>query len=134
MKVSSVLYIDDDADDQEFFEIALRSIHKHMPLSFAKNGLDALARLKAMEHRPDLIFLDLNMPVMDGKQFLERIKKERSLAQIPIAIYTTSSSPADQEQALALGADYFVTKPSRIHDIVKMLSQLLTLPETQRKR
>lgn len=133
MKVSSVLYVDDDADDQEFFEVALRSIHKHMPLSFAKNGLDALTRLKVMEPRPDLIFLDLNMPVMDGKQFLEKIKKDKSLAQIPIAIYSTSSSPADQEQTLALGADYFVTKPSRIHDIVTMLSHLLTLPEAQRK-
>lgn len=125
MEISSILYIDDDADDQEFFEIALKSINKKIRLEFARNGLDALHKLTAPGQRPGMIFLDLNMPLMDGKQFLEKIKQDPGLSGIPVAIYTTSSAITDKEQTMSMGANYFVTKPNKIDDIIKILRGIL---------
>lgn len=126
MEIHSILYIDDDADDQEFFEIALQTVNKQILLNFAKNGLDGFNKLTGMETKPGIIFLDLNMPLMDGKQFLEKIKKDPDYRHIPIAIYTTSSALSDKEQTIGMGANYFVTKPSKIDDIVKILNNILS--------
>lgn len=126
MEINSILYIDDDGDDQEFFEIALQTVDKNIQLNFAKNGLDGYNKLTGMETKPGLIFLDLNMPLMDGKQFLEKIKKDPDYCHIPIAIYSTSSATTDKEQTIGMGANYFVTKPNRIDDIVKILQNILS--------
>lgn len=126
MEISSILYIDDDADDQEFFEIALQAVNKEILLNFAKNGLEGYNKLIDMNIKPGIIFLDLNMPLMDGKQFLEKIKKEPDYRDIPIAIYSTSSAITDKEQTIGMGANYFVTKPNKIDDIVKILHNILS--------
>ncbi len=128
MEIRSILYIDDDTDDQEFFQIALRSVNGNISLHTAKNGLDAFEKLGNMTQKPGLIFLDLNMPLMDGKQFLGKIKKDPQLKDIPVAIYTTSSAITDKEQTMQMGASYFITKPNKINDIAKILEKVIPLP------
>lgn len=128
MEIRSILYIDDDTDDQEFFQIALRSVNGDISLHTAKNGLDAFDKLGNMASKPGLIFLDLNMPLMDGKQFLGKIKNDPQLKHIPIAIYTTSSAITDKEQAMQMGASYFITKPNKINDIARILEKVIPLP------
>src|SRR5689334_602391 len=90
--------IDDDADDQEIFAIALEDACTACQLFTAVNGKHALDILNAKsEPYPDIIFLDLNMPLMGGKQFLKEIKTHPEFNSIPVVIYTTSSNPRDIE-------------------------------------
>ena len=70
---------------------------------------------------PDYIFLDLNMPLMDGKSFLKKIKKDEGLKDIPIIVYTTSDRPKDRTDTIALGADYFLTKPTSYQMLCKKI-------------
>lgn len=119
------LLIDDDSDDREIFAIALEDTDKIHKCIAAINGKDALEKLNDDEtFIPDFIFLDLNMPLMSGKQFLQKIKKIPRLNHIPVVIYTTSSREKDIEETKQLGATHYLTKPSRIDTLTKILSAL----------
>src|SRR5215216_7180747 len=103
---------DDDADDQEIFKEALSEIDKSIRCLTASSGEEALSKLTGgLKPLPDYIFLDLNMPRMDGLQCLTEIKKIKILKNIPVIIYSTSSAQKDVEETRKLGADYFITKP-----------------------
>ena len=116
------LLVDDDDDDCDFFREAVREIDSTSVCVTAENGEDALVKLrKGLKKLPDLIFLDLNMPRMDGKHCLAELKKDPKLKAIPVIIYTTSSSPEDQEETRLLGASYFLTKPSDYQQLLKDL-------------
>ena len=106
---------------RQLLTLALRRIPG---LSFveATNGAEALQRLG--ERAFDLILLDLNMPVMDGFGFLERLA-ERGDARPPIIVITTESGVADRERAAALGVVAYVTKPVRGHDLAATVQQVL---------
>jgi CheY-like chemotaxis protein len=72
-----------------------------------------------------MIFLDLNMPMMNGKEFLQELKKTESFGQIPVIIYTTSSRPEDREQSLQLGASDFLVKPNNYRSLCEQLKSIL---------
>lgn len=115
------LVIEDSTTMRQLLTLALRRIPG---LSFveAQNGAEALQLLA--ERRFDLILLDLNMPVMDGFGFLERLA-ERGDERPPIIVITTESSVEDRERAIALGAVAYVTKPVRGHDLAATVQQVL---------
>ena len=116
-----LMIVDDDKDDRFFFRSA---IHKYNPLfEFieAENGDDALKQLRKIELFPDFIFLDLNMPKMDGKECLKELKRDKSLKDIPVIIYSTSEYQLDKELCKKLGADYFLTKLSDIYPLPEEL-------------
>jgi CheY-like chemotaxis protein len=122
--MKTVLLIDDDADDREIFADSLFSLHKGVHLEEAKNGFEAFEKLNSAGFKkPDLIFLDLNMPVMDGKQFLILIKQDENLKDIPIIIYSTSSSVEDKVFALENKAILFMTKHYSMTQLQKELKQ-----------
>jgi chemotaxis family two-component system response regulator Rcp1 len=111
-----VLLVEDNPGDvrltQEAFDNATRSIHMHV----ASDGVEAMAFLKregthARAHRPDLILLDLNVPKMDGREVLARIKKDDNLKTIPTIILTTSESEADIVKSYQLHANCYLSKP-----------------------
>jgi CheY-like chemotaxis protein len=107
-----VLVIDDDQDDREFFREALFETDKNTHYIGVSNGLAALELLnKPGDVLPDLIFLDLNMPRMDGRECLIRLRQLRWLKAIPIIIFTTSSFRDGGAEYVQLGADLCVTKP-----------------------
>jgi len=85
-------------------------------LSILKSGEIAL---------PDIIFLDLNMPRLNGKQCLEELKKTAHLCHIPVIIYTTSSEKRDIEETSKLGAAHFLTKPNKFEELCKALSYVV---------
>lgn len=118
--------IDDDPDDREIFALALEEADKEYKCVTASNGIDAIKKLHD-DHSfvPDLIFLDLNMPIMNGKQCLNEIKKIPRLIEIPIVIYTTSSYAQDIEETKKLGASHFLIKPSSIRILTNCLAELL---------
>jgi len=122
MEHSKVLLVDDDLDDHEIFSLALQEADKPVDLVRAYDGVEALAYLDDQgSDLPDFIFLDLNMPRMNGKQCLEQIKKERHLIDIPVVIYTTSSEIKDLIDAQELGAKAFIVKSASINELTSAL-------------
>ncbi|WP_205512328.1 response regulator [Longitalea arenae] len=117
--------VDDDIDDQEIFKLALAKVDGDLELLTASDGYEALNTLLAAATLPDYIFVDLNMPRMNGLQFLKEIKQQDGLKNIPVIIYSTSSHPGDIAKTKELGAVSFVTKPSRFAELCNLLQSLI---------
>jgi CheY-like chemotaxis protein len=111
----TILIVDNDMDDVLFFRDALAEIDPGIESIAAFNGIEALQKLEIAEIKPDFIFLDLNMPKMDGKQCLKHLKNNPLFQSIPVIIYSTNSRPEDKEEMLALGAASYLVKPNRFH-------------------
>ncbi len=114
----NILIVDDDEDDRDLFCDAVNVVDPEINCIVARNGEEALTGLKS-DHipKPNLIFLDLNMPRVNGVQFLREIKKIPALDSIPIIIYTTSKLKEDWEITRKLGAVHFITKPSSLREL-----------------
>jgi CheY-like chemotaxis protein len=124
--MNKIFLIDDDEDDQLLFKQAIEFINPMLQYDTATNGKIALDRLKSSPSLPDIIFLDLNMPVMNGLEFLIQIKKEDALSQIPVGIFTTSDVLRDRELTKEFGAQFFLTKPNDFQVLRKKLEQVLS--------
>jgi CheY-like chemotaxis protein len=118
------LLVDDDEDDKEIFCLALQNIDPSIDCRTASDGLEALSILKDGSFVPDFIFLDLNMPVMNGKECLKEIRKQNHLHDTPVIIFSTSSAERDREETKALGASAFITKPPLVSTLAKKLSDI----------
>lgn len=126
MQKNKVLFIvDDDEDDINLFVEAVNEIDKGMGCYKAKNGEDALARLDALDMLPDVIFLDLNMPRMNGRETLERLKASDRYKHIPVVIYSTSNAQQDRDDTKALGAADYLTKPDSFTDLCIALARTI---------
>ncbi len=110
--------VDDDEDDREMFRDALQTVDPSVKYMEAADGMAALEMLALVQMQlPDFIFLDLNMPRKDGKQFLAEISKLPHLKGVPVVVYTTSKNCRDMDEVKRLGAVHFVTKPFIFDDI-----------------
>jgi CheY-like chemotaxis protein len=120
-----IMIVDDDDDDIELFCEALKDIDHDVECMSASNGEEALNKLnKENASLPDYIFLDLNMPRLNGKQCLKGLKVNSKLRDIPVIIYTTSKLKEDMEETKQLGA-FFLTKPSKVKDLRKAIASIL---------
>ncbi len=120
--------VDDDAEDRDLLMEALYSIDKRGQCFVANNGAEGLQKLaEEVIPLPDYIFLDLNMPRLNGKQFLTEIKKTKRFSHIPVVIYTTSSDAKDKEETKQLGALYYITKPDGFDEICDALLDVFAL-------
>jgi|SRR5919202_5172105 CheY-like chemotaxis protein len=118
--------IDDDEDDQEIFALALKRVSSSITCAFADSGNDALRKLQQDEaFTPNYIFLDLNMPGMNGKQCLAELKQIKRLRHTPVIIYSTSSEQQDVQETQKLGASGFITKPTLVSTLTNQLGKLL---------
>ena len=118
--------IDDDTEDQEIFIEAVKEVSESIECESSTSGEDALRHLEANAPQlPDLIFLDLNMPKLNGKQILKEIKNRASLRGIPVIMYSTSFAPRDVEEIKSSGAAHHLIKPSRFEDLCRALSDIL---------
>jgi len=116
------LLVDDDLDDHEIFSLALQDTHHHVEVVRAYDGVEAINFLKNPDEKlPDYIFLDLNMPRMNGAQCLAEIRKYDELKDIPVVIYSTSSEIKDLIEAQKLGATAYIVKSSSIIDLTLAL-------------
>jgi CheY-like chemotaxis protein len=121
-----IFIADDDPDDQELFIEALHEIDAHCTCVTAFDGQDALKKLSSSKiDPPDIIFLDLNMPKLNGKECLTEIKKNNLLKEIPVIIYSTSADKRDMLEAIQLGAVFFFQKPNRFHELSQALKQII---------
>jgi len=91
----------------------------------AKDGEQGLARLHEEAGLPDYIFLDVNMPKMDGKEFLKQVKSDPELNKIPVVIYSTSKHKSELGNYFAMGASNYITKPSEFNLLLTYLKSIL---------
>ena len=120
-----ILVVDDDIDDLLFFTDALVEIDPQIECVAAVNGIEALKKLGTMPVRPDYIFLDLNMPKMNGKQCLKHIKNNPLLQSIPVIIYSTSRLQDDMDEVRELGATAFLIKPNKFQQLKVEIAAIL---------
>jgi CheY-like chemotaxis protein len=120
------LIVDDDEDDRELFSIAVEDVESTICCLGATDGEDALHGLKSGRFpKPDLIFLDLNMPRLNGIQTLIALKKDLRLKDIPVVIYSTSKLDQDKDETAKLGAVGFITKPTALSELQSAIAQIL---------
>lgn len=123
------LLVDDDLDDTGLFHEALHEIDPDIICYLEHNGKAALDKLNSRSFLlPDIVFIDINMPGMNGWQFLEELKKEPEYRGIPVFMYSTSSYTGDADRAIRLGALCFFTKPSDynvLKEILRTISENL---------
>jgi CheY-like chemotaxis protein len=120
------LLIDNDVEDQEIFSMALKEADASIQCVCASDGPSALRKLNA-DHSfiPSLIFIDMNMPLMNGTRCLQEIKRLDRLKEAHIFIYSTAADPHAIEEVKQLGAHDFIAKPPSFSGLVEILSQLL---------
>jgi len=123
----NVLLADDDEDDRWLFEQALNDIKIKTNLSLFKNGKELMDYLLQIDIKPHLIFLDLNMPIKNGMECLLEMKQDANLKNIPVAIYSTSSSEKDIENTFISGANIYINKPSNFDKLKDVIEKVLQL-------
>jgi len=116
--------VDDDLDDQEIFGMALIGLGDSIKCFFANDGVHALEKLHDLSSIPDFIFIDMNMPRMNGLQCLQEIKKIDRFSQIPIYMFSTAADPKAINESKKLGAADFLVKPTNISDLTTALETI----------
>lgn len=114
-----VLYADDDPDDIALVQDAFEQYSDEVTVVTAADGLEALSYLKGLgnfEPSPCLIILDINMPRLNGKETLRKIREDERYADTPVVLFSTSSLPVDMEYAGKFGAG-FIIKPLDLRHI-----------------
>lgn len=120
----TIFLADDDSDDVLFFEQALEEINLPHNLHVASNGQQLIQDLIGADNAPDIIFLDINMPIKNGMETLIEVRKALPY-HVPVVMLSTSSSEAMIESSQMLGASGYVCKPSSYPGLCKILSRLL---------
>ncbi|MGE5621224.1 MAG: response regulator [archaeon] len=116
-----ILLVDDNKADIWMIEDFIRERDHNVNLTVLRDGQEAvfyLGKEEGFRNAPDpeLIVLDLNMPRLNGKEVLQKIKQSGRLQNVPVAVLTSSSNPRDEEECRQLGAEYYFTKPSSLED------------------
>lgn len=124
----TVLCVDDDPDDQMLVLDTIKQINSSLRVASALNGVEALRFLEEGKRNgglPCLVLLDINMPLMDGKQALTHIRRDRALDEVNIVMFTTSSARLDQAFCEQHGVP-FVTKPINQKGLEDTIRRLLS--------
>lgn len=125
-KINTLLLVDDDQDDRFLFKEALAEADDTVVYTEADNGADALEKLiSGKVSIPDLIFLDINMPRLNGLDCLKRLKGNDSLKYIPVVMYSTSASKEYQKECFNHGAELYIEKPSDFWQLCDKLKNIL---------
>jgi CheY-like chemotaxis protein len=119
--------IDDDPDDHDFFAIAMQEHFPAINFAFAHDGIFALNKLNAdPDFIPDIIFLDINMPRMNGMECLLELKKIPRLNRTYIYMYSTSAEPAIIDHCLSSGADGYLKKQTSSEALKEKILEILS--------
>jgi CheY-like chemotaxis protein len=119
-----VLLVDDDKDELFLFNEALKEVPGSFKCTYASSGTQALEMLKYFQ--PDFIFIDYNLPVMDGVSILTEIRKDKKISDIPVFLYSSSISKDINSTALFLGATGCIRKPNSIGMMTMVLKSILS--------
>ena len=119
-----ILLIEDDEDDQYLFCEALARIHPTIVFEVAQEGSEALRKIDA-EPAYDFIFMDLNMPKMDGFECLKRLKANPIHQNVPVIIISTSTQQKDIDHCMRMGAAYYFTKPVHFDELFRKVDDIV---------
>ncbi len=118
---------DDDEDDREIFTEVIHEIAPFVNLTKATNGHELMKLLNNKNTElPDIIFLDLNMPLKNGQECLQEIRSDERLKHIPVVIYSTSSGREFIDETYKKGANYYIIKPDSFTDLKKIAHEILS--------
>lgn len=118
--MKKILVVDDMPDNRELF---LQYLEDDYTVVQAMDGREAVAM--AVEHVPDLILMDLSLPVMTGWEATQQIKANNSTKKIPVIALTAHAMTGDREKALAAGCDDFLTKPIIAADLLRKVRSFI---------
>lgn len=121
-RYKNILLVEDDSDDQMFFTEAINEIASSASWVITGNGREAIDLLPTLSPPPDLILLDLNMPVMDGFAFLRLIKQDKDYKHIPVVVFSTSR--LRMEECYELGALACLRKPNSDEELQNILKDI----------
>lgn len=124
-KSLNILLIEDDAIEVMKFNRVLKTLDLNHKIIEANNGEEALTILKVKEFIPDIIILDLNMPKINGIEFLGVLKEDDYLKYIPAIILTTSNNHKDVLECYKIGIAGYVLKPLKYDDYVERIRKIL---------
>lgn len=124
-----IFLVDDDPDDRMIFKMIFDEYQIKRQLIEMGDGIELMKYLDTCyrDQIPALIFLDRHMPKMDGLQALQLLKANFVYRHIPVIIFSNSRAALDKSEAYRLGASFFVTKPVHIHDLRKLIEDLLKM-------
>ena len=127
MKIQHTLVylVDDDEDDRFFFEEALEEISRPTKIASFSNGVDLMANLLGIQQLPDVIFIDLNMPLMNGEECIVDIRKEDEFDNVPLVVYSTASDEEQLYRLKDLGAHRYLQKPNTFTQLKVKLENAL---------
>ena len=125
----NILLVEDNEGDIELVKRAFKKAEVPTTLSVVNDGMEALEYLTKQGHfvdtqQPDLILLDLNMPRMGGREFLEAVKKDEKLRSIPVIMLTSSSSPKDIRDCYERHVNCYIRKPFDTRQFIDLVKQL----------
>jgi DNA-binding response OmpR family regulator len=127
-KPIQVVLTDDDEDDRELFGEALSQLNFKVKLKTyqdCNSMVNAVLKIKKAD-LPNVIFLDINMPGKTGLDCLKELKADAHCKEVPVVMFTTSSSLSDVQESRKLGADLFLNKPQDFKELVSILNKLIT--------
>jgi len=123
----NIVHIDNNIENHVFFYDALQQVTNTSNYWTFVDAKDALNTLVSKKITPDIIFLDLEFPKMSGQEFLARLKKHEHLCNIPVIVFSSSTSRSIIQVTRILGAKAFVTKPTSLRQLIKILWSILSL-------
>ncbi len=128
-KLIDILVVEDNPGDARLIKEVVKAYKFRNSLTVVKDGIEAMDFLYkrgpyAGAPRPDLIFLDLNLPGMDGREVLAKIKSDNQLKRIPVVVMTMSQAEEDIIKSYSLHANCFVTKPIDLDQFVKVVESI----------
>src|SRR4051812_8208939 len=116
MNLKRILLVEDDTEDQYLFTEALDCLQLNTFCKAVNNGQEAIEHLSTLKEY-EVIFLDLNMPLMNGVDCLKAIKENEGLKNIPVIVFTTSANPLELENCRNLGATTIFHKPNHFPEL-----------------
>ncbi|MDR7372878.1 response regulator [Flavobacterium aquidurense] len=127
-----IILAEDDKDDQDLFMEALSATKVPSEVTTVENGEQLINTLKDPdEQKPDIVFIDINMPVKGGKEALSEIKSDEELKEIPAVMLSTSNHPKDIEDTFNEGANLYIQKPSSFTSFILILKKVFILHWTK---
>jgi len=127
-----IILAEDDKDDQELFRDALNATKIPSEVTTVENGEELVDTLKdESQPKPDIIFIDINMPIKGGKEALAEIKSNEELKEIPAVMLSTSNHPKDIEETFNNGANLYIQKPNSFTGFILILKKVFFLHWTK---
>lgn len=123
--IANIVLAEDDIDDQNIFQLALQEVDPSIQTQFVSNGKELLSLLQS--NKPDILFLDLDMPYKNGLECLIELQGDSELEKIPVIVFSSTTKPSNIQTAYEMGAHLFFIKPPIYSDYLSSIKAIFKL-------